>query len=484
MDADKLLKYCLPIFVGLSLRSAVLLHPHSGQNKPPLFGDYEAQRHWMEITTNLPTRTWYVNSSDNDLLYWGLDYPPVTAYHSWLMGKISEWLNPSWTKLLESRGTESYEHKVFMRYTVLLSDLFIFIPAALFYFYHASASLKSNNVITPFYACLLTLMYPGLILIDHGHYQYNCVSLGLFLACLSSFLLDMDLLGTFLFCIALGYKQMEFYHALPLFCYLLGKCIHSPLRSGLSKLLKLALTVVFTFFLVFFPFLTDKNVFTSVLLRMFPLNRGLYEDKVANFWCSTSPIIKWRSVFSQFDLVRLCAAAVLCSSLPVCCALLVSPKKSRLLYGLASCSLSFFLFSYHVHEKSILLVALPSLCMFPFCPFSTLLFALVSTLSMWPLYDKDSLIGPCMYLTLIYFVVGYTVIMRKSCLDCIQFSWASPNLLLGTILSGYVVLLLGHSVITPPAAYPDIFPLCISAYSFVLFFGFWIFWTLGSCRVK
>jgi len=49
-----------------------------------MFGDYEAQRHWMELTNHLPTRQWYTY----DLQYWGLDYPPLTAYHSWLCGKM------------------------------------------------------------------------------------------------------------------------------------------------------------------------------------------------------------------------------------------------------------------------------------------------------------------------------------------------------------------------------------------------------------
>jgi hypothetical protein len=55
-----------------------------GQGIPPMFGDYEAQRHWMELTNHLPTRQWYTY----DLQYWGLDYPPLTAYHSWLSGKM------------------------------------------------------------------------------------------------------------------------------------------------------------------------------------------------------------------------------------------------------------------------------------------------------------------------------------------------------------------------------------------------------------
>ncbi|KAJ7375672.1 Glucosyltransferase-like protein, partial [Desmophyllum pertusum] len=49
------------------------------KGKPPMFGDYEAQRHWMEITYNLPADEWYTNTTNNDLMYWGLDYPPLTA---------------------------------------------------------------------------------------------------------------------------------------------------------------------------------------------------------------------------------------------------------------------------------------------------------------------------------------------------------------------------------------------------------------------
>ena len=105
------------VLVSLLYRWIVSLFPHSGQAKPPLYGDYEgktarssdptsshtpthiivrrafsslssAQRHWMEITYNLNVREWYVNSSRNDLNYWGLDYPPLTAYHSYAMGYV------------------------------------------------------------------------------------------------------------------------------------------------------------------------------------------------------------------------------------------------------------------------------------------------------------------------------------------------------------------------------------------------------------
>lgn len=74
------------ILFQLLIRYFVSLHGYSGRNKPPMFGDYEAQRHWMEITLNLPVKDWYRNTTENDLLYWGLDYPPLTAYGSLLCG--------------------------------------------------------------------------------------------------------------------------------------------------------------------------------------------------------------------------------------------------------------------------------------------------------------------------------------------------------------------------------------------------------------
>jgi hypothetical protein len=71
-------------------RWLVGLHSYSGEHTPPMFGDYEAQRHWMELTINLPVSDWYFNSTSNDLLYWGLDYPPLTAYVSYFFGRVAD----------------------------------------------------------------------------------------------------------------------------------------------------------------------------------------------------------------------------------------------------------------------------------------------------------------------------------------------------------------------------------------------------------
>ena len=124
-----------------------------------MFGDYEAQRHWMELTNHLPLRQWY----KYDLRYWGLDYPPLTAYHSWLCGKMwvgfgytcapllpwkssGSFINASWFALDASRGIETPTSKLFMRSTVLLSDYAIYVPAVWFFtrVWHSGRSRRTQ----------------------------------------------------------------------------------------------------------------------------------------------------------------------------------------------------------------------------------------------------------------------------------------------------------------------------------------------------
>lgn len=74
------------VFVAIIFRLLVSLHSYSGAGIAPLFGDFEAQRHWMEITVNVPLKDWYRNTGANDLKYWGLDYPPLSAYWAYITG--------------------------------------------------------------------------------------------------------------------------------------------------------------------------------------------------------------------------------------------------------------------------------------------------------------------------------------------------------------------------------------------------------------
>lgn len=103
---------CISLF-AIFVRLAVSVHPYSGAGDPPKYGDFEAQRHWMEITLNLPAKEWYHNSTTNDLSYWGLDYPPLTAYQSYIHGLLVRFFHPDLVSPYTSRGHESYLGSLF-----------------------------------------------------------------------------------------------------------------------------------------------------------------------------------------------------------------------------------------------------------------------------------------------------------------------------------------------------------------------------------
>lgn len=210
---------------AFSLRTIISLQPYSGYNKPPMYGDFEAQRHWQEITINLPIADWYANTTDNDLMYWGLDYPPLTAYHSWLNGWIANKLNASYIELHTSKGITTEEHQNFMRNTVLVADLLLYIPALIF---TVKSVAPQWNSFLSILSLVVVLFYPGQIIIDNGHFQYNNISLGFTLFAVAAILKDRRIFGAVFFVLALNYKQMELYHAVPFFCYLLSNCFVEP----------------------------------------------------------------------------------------------------------------------------------------------------------------------------------------------------------------------------------------------------------------
>lgn len=527
--------------IAILLRISTSLHPHSGEATPPMYGDYEAQRHWMEVTTNIPLKQWYFNTTDNNLEYWGLDYPPLTAYHMYVCGQFANLINENFTKLHDSRGYESEIHKLFMRITVIIGDVLFYVPALIWYFQvnsnvseseaikrvksKSSTSTKQLNVSL---STLLALFYPGIILIDHGHFQYNSISLGFLILATTFLLKENNLLATVLFCLALNYKQMELYHALPFFFYLLSSCIPKPGQSYLSGILnlcKIGLTVIFTFAAIWVPFLTDFDVILQVLHRQFPIARGVFEDKVANIWCTLNVLFKFKIRFDNYQMVRICLFSTLAFLFPSCCDLFLHPSKKKFVLALINSSLAFFLFSFQVHEKSILLVAIPVILHFPHDPFVCFWFLYISVFSMLPLFIKDELIIAFFALLGFYFVVFrvsientyqsflntqdglmefYNSLMHailnveykkttqskivKITLDqAMKNSEVIKKFIFHIIMLTSIILSLFLSVISitvkPTNKYPDLFPLLISMYSCVHFFCFFIYFNLKQLKI-
>ncbi|KAI4223074.1 MAG: hypothetical protein L6R36_005676 [Xanthoria steineri] len=366
----------LNIFIGFSI--------------PPMYGDLEAQRHWMEITTHLPISQWYFY----DLPYWGLDYPPLTAYHSWLLGKIGSIIDPRWFALDTSRGFEDQLLKVYMRATVLVSEYLVYIPAAII-LNRKLGRMRGVSTWESLVALVAILMQPATILIDHAHFQYNTVMLGFTLASISSMLAGRALWGCVFFVAALCYKQMALYYAPAIFAYLIGICMVP--RPNVGCLLAIAFVTILSFAISFAPLLlgsifdqyrgipalatkeihlpplitslpfagNEKSWYFPSLLqltqsvhRIFPFARGLFEDKVANMWCAIHTFHKLHN-YPLGQMQRISTVITSITIWPSMMIISLFPYRELLPWAMASTAWGFFLCSFQVHEKSVLLPLLP-----------------------------------------------------------------------------------------------------------------------------
>ena len=435
---------------------------YSGLNNPPQFGDYEAQRHWMELSVNLPFSEIYKSGSQNNLSYWGVDYPPLTVYHSFILGKVKQNINADWVELQQSVGYQSYGHKFFMRSSVIICWFFIYLPASFLF----SSKLKNKAFVNG-----LLLLNPGLLLIDNAHFQYNAVSLGFFILCVNFLIVNKIVFGSICFCLALNYKQMELYHSLPIFCYLLSFCCERSVKHFFIQFTKLSSTVLISFALLWLPYLESKESVQQVFNRLFPLNRGLFEDKVANLWCTLNNVVKIRLIFDRSHLTILSALVTLFASLPSC--LLVFKKRSleNFFLSLASTSLSFYLFSYQVHEKSILLFCIPLIFLSNQLNGNILIHYLsICSLSMCHLYAKDEFLLAGITYTVLFSVMFHyfqssikTHRSRAEHKSFIIVSW-----------SGFLAIVSLIAFAPPPRKLPDIYVVLLCGFSFLHFFIFYL----------
>jgi alpha-1,3-glucosyltransferase len=286
------------------------------------------------------------------------------------------------------------------------------------------------------------LMQPATILIDHGHFQYNTVMLGFAVATMSSILAGRRRWACVFFVAALGFKQMALFYAPIVFAYLLGACVFPTIRP--FRLITIALTTVFSFALLYAPLLVGayqdhkkgviidgyteppllallpfridpKDPLHAPLVqlaqsihRIFPFARGLFEDKVANLWCAVHTFHKLHQY--PIPLVQRAALiATLASILPPCFIVFFKPKKDLVPLAFATTSWGFFLCSYQVHEKNVLLPLLPMTLMLAskagllpkiraWVGFANIL----ATWTLYPLLKRDGLRVPYFTLTLLW----------------------------------------------------------------------------------
>ncbi|KAI9847400.1 MAG: Glucosyltransferase-like protein [Sclerophora amabilis] len=214
----------------------------------------------------------------------------------------------------------------------------------------------------------------------------------------------------------------------------------------------------------YFPLLQQLS---QSVHRIFPFARGIFEDKVANLWCTLNVFIKLRQ-YPISLLQRISLVATLASIIPPCSLLFVKPGPDNILYALAATGWGFFLCSFQVHEKSVLLPLLPM----------TLLLAvrsgatppirawvgwanILGVWTMYPLLKRDELRIPYFALTLVWaYLLGLPPASPSIYLEDRQ---GDENALgIGTKalhLSFYSLMILWHfaeAFLPPPEGKPDL----------------------------
>jgi len=193
-----------------------------------------------------------------------------------------------------------------MRNALIILELLALVPPLLklLVVLYPKASTTTRRLYLSVY-----LTIPSLIFVDHGHFQPNSAMHGMVLWAIY-FMLTSRLEWAVVFMVsAVNFKQMALYFGMPFAFMTLGLLLKLASQrfkgdkvkmAGYIGLRAIGLIVVFavTIGVIWFPWIKetvtgDPNLgVASVLARIFPLRRGLFEDKVASFWCVLNNFVK------------------------------------------------------------------------------------------------------------------------------------------------------------------------------------------------
>ena len=169
--------------------------------------------------------------------------------------------------------------------------------------------------------------------------------------------------------LALNFKQMALYFALPFAFFALAKIWNRKQKTSLpakllytgSQIVWLGIVFVMATCIVWLPWVmqTIKEPggaygVPTILQRIFPVKRGLFQAHLASFWSVASNFYDVNNKLTQPQQIGAALILTVAASLPSCVALLRQPNNRNFILSLFSVSLAFYLFSFHVHEKQIL----------------------------------------------------------------------------------------------------------------------------------
>ncbi|KAH6661387.1 Dolichyl pyrophosphate Glc1Man9GlcNAc2 alpha-1,3-glucosyltransferase [Truncatella angustata] len=343
--------------------------------------DFEVHRNWLAITHSLPLWEWYYEKTSE----WTLDYPPFFAYFEWAMSQVAKLVDPSMLKIYNLEY-DSWQTVYFQRFTVIATELILIYALQILIDANSGTTKKAAQA-----AAISVFLSPGLLIIDHIHFQYNGCMYGILIASLvlakeRSGLLPSGLIFAALLCM----KHIYAYLAPAYFVYLLRVYCLSPksvFRIQFLNCVKLGAGIIGILGVAFGPF-AIKGQIPQILSRLFPFSRGLCHAYWApNMWAIYSFVdrllilvaprlglpVKTEALNSVTrGLVGDTSFAVLLEITPRLCFLLtllfqaiplvklfLKPTWDGFVGAVTLCGYASFLFGWHVHEKAILLVIIP-----------------------------------------------------------------------------------------------------------------------------
>ncbi|PWA39188.1 hypothetical protein CTI12_AA574310 [Artemisia annua] len=253
-------------FSGIATFLKVLLIPayHST--------DFEVHRNWLAITHTLPLSHWYTDETSP----WTLDYPPFFAYFERFLSIFASFVDPTITDLYNGLNYKAPSVIVFQRLSVIASDTVLL--------YSVYKLTKNMELKKRFLIWVLVVWSPGLLIVDHLHFQYNGFLLGILLISLGALQKGNDLMGGFVFAVLLCFKHLFAVAGPVYFVYLFRHYCRGGFLRGFAKLVTMGVVVVGVFIAAYGPFAYHGQML-QVLRRMFPFGRGLCHAYWApNFW--------------------------------------------------------------------------------------------------------------------------------------------------------------------------------------------------------
>ncbi|KAG4416692.1 glycosyl transferase [Cadophora malorum] len=343
--------------------------------------DFEVHRNWLAITNSLPIQEWYYEKTSE----WTLDYPPFFAYFEWVLSQGAKLADPEMLKVF-NLGYDSWQTIYFQRASVILTELVLVFALYLFVQSSPPASKRASHA-----AALSILLSPGLLIIDHIHFQYNGFMYGLLILSLvlarkKSTTLASGLLFATLLCL----KHIYLYLAPAYFVYLLRAYCLGPksiFHIKFGNALKLGTGIIAIFGAAFGPFAYWGQI-PQLLSRLFPFSRGLCHAYWApNVWAMysfTDRILIYAAPYlklpvnqdainsvtrglvgdSSFAVLpeitaRMTFILTLIFQIIPLIKLFFDPTWDTFIGAVTLCGYASFLFGWHVHEKAILLVIIP-----------------------------------------------------------------------------------------------------------------------------